>query len=230
MTANEAGNAIVITDTQTSIRRVAEIIKAIDSGAEAFTEVRVFRLLNADATEMADMLASLFPDDTRQGNSSSPVQFRGLRGLFGGGGGGGGGPFGAGGANANAGGDNSARLKKRARVIAVADPRTASIVVSAAKELMDQIGEVITTLDNDAKGKLTVATFNIAHADLQEILPVLQDMFQKNTTTQNRNSATQTDPLVSRANQQQTSGSSASSTTRSSGASGNRSVGGGSLP
>src|SRR5258708_5528671 len=34
MTANEAGNAIVITDTQANIRRVAEIIQDIDLGAE----------------------------------------------------------------------------------------------------------------------------------------------------------------------------------------------------
>jgi general secretion pathway protein D len=229
MTANEAGNAIVITDTQTSIRRVAEIIKAIDSGAEAFTEVRVFRLLNADATEMADTLTSLFPDDTRQGNSQSPVRFGGIRGLFGGGPGGG--PFGGGFGNNAAGGDNSARLKKRARVIAVPDPRTASVVVSAAKELMDQIAEVVTTLDNDSKGRTSVATFNIAHADLQEILPVLQDMFQKNTTTQSRNSQNQTDSLYTRLQQQQQSSSSASSTSsrNSSGIGGNRS-GGGSLP
>src|SRR5712671_6382268 len=36
MTANEAGNAIVITDTQANIRKVAEIIRAIDLGAEDF--------------------------------------------------------------------------------------------------------------------------------------------------------------------------------------------------
>jgi type II secretory pathway component GspD/PulD (secretin) len=178
---------------------------------------------------MADTLTSLFPDDTRQGNSQSPVRFGGIRGLFGGGPGGG--PFGGGFGNNAAGGDNSARLKKRARVIAVPDPRTASVVVSAAKELMDQIAEVVTTLDNDSKGRTSVATFNIAHADLQEILPVLQDMFQKNTTTQSRNSQNQTDSLYTRLQQQQQSSSSASSTSsrNSSGIGGNRS-GGGSLP
>src|SRR5207249_6649504 len=44
ITANEAGNSIVITETQANIRKVAEIIKAIDTGAEEFTEVRVFHL------------------------------------------------------------------------------------------------------------------------------------------------------------------------------------------
>ena len=44
MTANEAGNSIIMTDTRANINRVAQIIRAIDQGAEDVTEVRVFRL------------------------------------------------------------------------------------------------------------------------------------------------------------------------------------------
>src|SRR6266850_1562302 len=54
MTANEAGNAIVMTDTQANIHRIAEVVHAIDMGAEEFTEVRVFHLDNSDPTEIAD--------------------------------------------------------------------------------------------------------------------------------------------------------------------------------
>src|SRR3954447_3741229 len=54
ITANEAGNAIVITDTQANIHKVAEIIRGIDMGAEDFVELRVFKLANADPTETAD--------------------------------------------------------------------------------------------------------------------------------------------------------------------------------
>src|SRR6267154_1129811 len=69
MTANEAGNAIVMTDTQANIHKVAQIIHDIDMGAEEFTELRVFPLHNADPTTTADMLTQLFADDTsRQGN------------------------------------------------------------------------------------------------------------------------------------------------------------------
>jgi len=71
MTANEAGNAIVITDTQAHIHRVAEIIQAIDMGAQAFTVMKVFRLVNADPNETAELLTNLFPDDTRSGSSGS---------------------------------------------------------------------------------------------------------------------------------------------------------------
>src|SRR5207249_12212011 len=59
ITANEAGNAIVITDTQANIRKVAEVVHAIDMGAEDVTVVKVFHLQHADPSETADLLTNL---------------------------------------------------------------------------------------------------------------------------------------------------------------------------
>ena len=215
MTANEAGNSLVITDTQANIHKVAEIIHAIDMGAEDFTQVKVFRLRNADPTETADMLTNLFPDDTKTGNTQSP---------FAGGGGFGrfariagfGGPPGAGGQTGGGSNNQNQRIKKRNRVIAVADQRTASVVVSASRDLMDQIEEVITGLDGDPKGRQIVRVYHLENADPQETLPVLQDIFQKNTTQQSRNSGNQNNnALLNRSNtqNQQNNSTSRSSTT-----------------
>lgn len=217
LTANESGNSIVITDTQANIRRVAEVIHDIDMGAESFTEVRVFPLHNADAQETADMLGSLFPDDSRSG-SQAPVQFGfgGFRRFFGGGGGPGG--FGGNqGGNTGSSGGSDQRLKKRARVIAVADLRTGSVVVSAAKDLMDQIADVISELDGNHTGNTTVTVFSLNNCDPQEAQQVLQDIFQKNNTPNNRNNMLQSDAFTSRAQQnvQSTSTSTSSSRTGS---------------
>ncbi len=219
MTANEAGNSLVITDTQANIHRIAEVIKAIDMGAEDGTEVRVFRLLYADPSEMADLIANLFPDDTRSGGSSSPVQFGGfgggLRRFFGGGGGG-----------QNAGGNSSqnARIKKRAKVVAVADPRTSSVVVSAAKDLIAQIEGVVAELDSNPAHKQNVKVIQLHNADAQEVEQVLNEIFQKNTTGNNRtgNNRTgnnQNSTLQNRSTTQQNSGNN----TMRSGTTGNRS-------
>ena len=62
--ANDAGNSIVITDTQSNIRHIVEIIKAIDSSAEAETEIRVFRLRYASPVDVANELSSIFPSST----------------------------------------------------------------------------------------------------------------------------------------------------------------------
>jgi type II secretory pathway component GspD/PulD (secretin) len=51
--ANDAGNSIIVTDTQANIRHLAEIIKAVDDSAEAETEIRVFRLKFASPADVA---------------------------------------------------------------------------------------------------------------------------------------------------------------------------------
>ena len=105
--ANEAGNSIVITDTQSNIRHLAEIIKAIDDSAEAETEIRVFRLKYASPTDVASELASVFPSGGTSGNNTqSPIRFGG-----GGPGGGGGGFF----ARMMAGGGGGGRRRWRGR-------------------------------------------------------------------------------------------------------------------
>ena len=198
MTANEAGNAIVITDTQAVIHKVAEVVKAIDAGAEDFTDLKVFKLTNADPQETADLLTSLFPDETRN-SSGSPSAFGGFRrsSFFGGGFSGLGGSSGSSSASS---GNQNQRIKKRNRVIAVPDQRTASVVVSAGRDLMDQIAEMIQELDTNPKGRTTVKVYQFQNADPREALPVLQDMFNKNTTQNSRNngSTTQNSPLQSR--------------------------------
>ncbi len=96
--ANEAGNSVVVTDTQSNIRHLAEIIQAVDNSAEAETEIRVFRLKYASPTDVASELGSVFPSSSSSGNQA-PIQFGGRGGGFGGGrggfGGGGGNPFAA---------------------------------------------------------------------------------------------------------------------------------------
>jgi type II secretory pathway component GspD/PulD (secretin) len=201
--ANQAGNSIVITDTQANIRHLMEIIRAIDNSAEDVTELRVFHLQYADPTEMANLLTSLFPDQT--GTAQAPIRFggRGGRGF----------PFGrfAAAIAGNAGGNNansqSERIKKRQQVVAVADPRTSSVVVTATKDLMDQIGDMVRDLDFKSSKDQTVKVFHLNNADAQEILPVLQDMFQNNTTLGRNNnrgtSSTQNSPFQNRLQQYQ---------------------------
>jgi type II secretory pathway component GspD/PulD (secretin) len=202
MTANESGNAIVITDTQANIRRVAEVIKAIDSGAEDMTMVRVFRLQHADPQETADLLTSLFPEDSRSSGSQSP---------FAAGGGGGfrrmmaGGPFGGLGGGAGGGSSSSGqnqRIRKRNRVVAVADMRTGSVVVTASRDLMDQIEGVIAELDPDPANLKTVSVLPLQNAEPQEAMQVLQEIFQKSGTANSRNAQNQNSTLQNRNTQQ----------------------------
>ena len=94
MTANESGNALVITDTQANIRRMAEIVKAIDSSISGITSVKVFTLKFADAKDLATVIKELFPAQASSGSNRgggggfNPMAMMGRGGMRGGGGGG----------------------------------------------------------------------------------------------------------------------------------------------
>jgi len=197
--ANEAGNSIVVTDTQANIRHLVEVIKAIDTSAEDVTEVRVFHLQYHDPVEVAGILTSLFAD--QNSGNQTPIRFGG--GRFGGGFGGCGGfvarmmaaqQGGGGGNNSN---NSNDRIKKHARVVAVADQRSQSVVVTAAKDLMDQIGEMVDQLDHESPKISHVSVIHLENADPQEVQQVLQDMFQ-NGNTRNGRGGSQSSPLMTR--------------------------------
>ncbi len=205
--ANQAGNSIIITDTQSNIRHLVEIIKAIDSSAEDVTEVKVFKLRYADPSEMATLLSGLFPDQS--GTAQAPIRF----GNRGGGRfpGGGFGPFAAafgGGGTQSTGNSQNDRIKKRNQVLAVADARTSSVVVTATKDLMEQITEMVAQLDHPGKAQ-HMEVIRINNADASEVLSVLQDTVGASSSRNTR--STQNSPFQTRIQQNQNSSSSSSS-------------------
>jgi len=214
-------NALVVSMPDELVETIDNLVKEIDQNVEDVTEVRVFHLKNADPIEMADLLMNLFPDDTRSNDPNASrggqVRFGGMGGMFGGNRGGGGGAAGSSGV--------SERAKKLGRVIAVADQRTASVVVSAARDLMTQIEQMVEQLDQNAARKQKVFVFQLENADPQEVLQTLQSMFMSSQQSmQNRNNNNnQTSALTTRANNNAQTSSSLNNTSFSgSGSSGNR--------
>lgn len=56
LTANESSNALIMTDTQANIRRVTQIVQALDTSISGITAMRVYPLKNATATEAAEII------------------------------------------------------------------------------------------------------------------------------------------------------------------------------
>lgn len=217
--ANAAGNSIVMTDTQANIRHMVEIIKAIDSSAEAETEIRVFHLTHASPTDVASALSGVFPSSSGSGgnNNQAPVRFGG--GPFGGGGGfaammggfggrGGGGTGGGRGGSSSSSGQND-RIRRASQVLAVADARTSSVIVTASKDLMSQIAGMVRELDVASPRDQQVHVFRMNNGDPQQAVQVLQNMFQSTTGSRTgAGGASQNSALMQRQqNNTQTSGS-----------------------
>ena len=162
---------------------------------------------------MASLLTDLFPDDSKSNDTSrNQVRFGG--GPFGG-------PFGGGNRGAAAAGNDSERMKKKGRVLAVADQRTSSVVVSAARDLMGQIEQMVQQLDTSTARRQKVFVYSLENADVQQVEQILRGMFERNTTTMNRNNQNQTSPLTTRSSSQQNSSVGTSSGFGGSGLGGN---------
>ena len=197
--ADEHSNSVVVNAPEDVMPSIEDIIRNVDTNVQDVTELRVFRLRYADPSEMASVLASLFPDDTKTtDNSRGQVRF-------------GGGPFGGFNPGAAAGADTSSTAKKKTRVLAVADARTSSVIVSAARGLMAQIEQMIQQLDNNPARKQKVFVYDLQNADPVQVQDVLRNLFE-NTQNQNRNrtTTTQTSALSTRSANSQNSTSSTS--------------------
>ncbi|MGA2853093.1 MAG: secretin N-terminal domain-containing protein [Verrucomicrobiota bacterium] len=231
--ANEAGNSIIITDTQANIRHLVQIIQLVDGSAESETEIRVFPLKHASPVDVANELSSIFPSSSGSG-SQSPFTFGGgARGGARGGGGFGGGRGGGFGGGANpfaamfgGGGATSdttqQRIQKATQVTAVADSRIQAVIVTAPKDLMNEIAGVMAEIDVASERDQQVATIQLNNADPQAVAQVLQSMFQGNNASRTSTGSSANSALATRAT---TTSTTMSQTTTSSGLS--SSTGGG---
>ncbi len=220
--ANEAGNSIVVTDTQSNIKHLVQIIQAVDNSAEAETEIRVFRLQFANPSDVATELGNIFPSSGSGSNTQLPIRFGG--GFGGGGGGGGGGPGGffARLAAANAGNNNNGsstdRIKKATQVSAVADPRIQAVIVTAPKDLMDQIAGMMRDLDVPSSRDQNVYVYHLNNGDPNQVVQVLQNTFGGSNTRST--TGTQQGALEARATAGATSAGNTTSALGSTGGSG----------
>jgi type II secretory pathway component GspD/PulD (secretin) len=118
------------------------------------------------------------------------------------------------------------RVKKATQVTAVADARIQAVIVTAPKELMEQIASMMTDLDVPSERDQSVHVFTMMNGDPQQAVQVLQSMFQSGTASRSGSgSSSQNSALQQRA--QNTTTSMSTTTTSSSGLGGTTGSGGG---
>ena len=184
LTANEGGNALVLTDSQTNIRRMAEIVRALDTAISSTSAIRVFPLKYADAKTLATVVRDLFQtQDTgtqRSGAAAMQQFFRGMRG----------GPPGVAGGDASAASGSSGNARvSTPRVTAVADERSNALVVSAPDTQMPLIEELVSQVDVNVEDVTELRVFRLRFADPQETADLLTELFPDPTTSSSSQSA-----------------------------------------
>ena len=212
-TANASSNALVITDTAANIRRIVEIVSALDTHLADSTEVKVFQLQYADAASTAKMINDLFSDQSSGGNNNNrgPGGGGGGQGGFrpGGFGGGPGGGFGAGGGPGGGGGpgaafrqffqggggnnnnNNSQDGLRSGKVQASSDDRTNTLVVSGPTDTLEVVARVVHELDSNPEAESTTFVYKLRNADSLNVEAVCNLLFNGTSSGQRNGTSSQ---------------------------------------
>lgn len=174
-TANQASNSLIITDTSANIRRISEIVKALDTQMAMVSEVRVYRLVYADAENVANVVNEIFEEESSSSSQSQNPFSRMFRGP--------GGPFGAmmGGGRGDRGenNDSSSSNTKASRVVAADDQMTNSVVVSGPTETLDVIGNMILQLDTNPDDERGLYVYSLKNGDAANVKDLLNNLFSE---------------------------------------------------
>jgi general secretion pathway protein D len=161
MSANASSNSLILTDTGANVRRIVEIVRALDTHLATVAEVRVFPLRYADATDAADLINRVFEqqaaEDEGRGRRFWPGRF--FRGR---------------------GDEEGEEAASRApHVIAAADERTNTVVVSGATDTLEVVAQVVEQLDANPVAEESVLVVRLNNASAANVAELLNDLFSQ---------------------------------------------------
>ncbi len=214
ITPNADSNSLLVTDTNINLKQVVALVNALDTSSDTVSTMKIFQLKNADPYEMAQLLTNIYGTPTSGqagGRGGLPGQFGATAGRGGTGGFPGFGPagvFGGGAAAAAASGRGGSNNNNRSTrggttsvrtvpVVAVADPRTYSVIVTAAKEQMPDITDMVAQLDSSSGRKQQAFIYTMENANVKQVETVLRNLFPSSTGRNTTNN--QPDALTQRA-------------------------------
>jgi type II secretory pathway component GspD/PulD (secretin) len=171
LSVNESANSLVMVAPAHDVRRAVKIVNALDIAG--VSSIKVFRLLHADAKQLATEIMTLFNPNTQggMGGMGRAMAFMGAMNMMRGGGGMGGGQ---GGASASPGGT---------RVAATSDDYSNSLVVNAAPEVMETITAMVADVDVATTDITEVKIFQLKHADANQLADQLTQLFPDTSRT-----------------------------------------------
>ena len=186
--ANDDSNTLIITDTTANIKRLMQIVVALDQHMSSVAEIRVFPLRNANATSTATLINNIFQQQA-QGGTSRNRQGQQGRGGFGGGpfemmmqmrGGNRGGP---GGSANNQSQSGQAGGAMNVQVIAAADEQTNRVVVRGPAEALNLVDGIIAELDDKTAKVADVRVFQLRYADATNTADVINQLFNQSQSS-----------------------------------------------
>ncbi len=188
LTVNESANTLLLVASKRDIRRMLKIITALDNSIATISSLRVFQVHYADAKQLATALQQLFSSRSSSQNSNPRAQ------LFNGPGPGAPpGEIGSPGSQEvepnTSSGSGSSGPAALAKVTAVADETSNSLIVCSPEGLMTTIAGLVEQLDKPVADITELRVFHLQNADPTELAEQIGELFpdqSKNNSNQNQ--------------------------------------------
>lgn len=167
ISSNEASNSLIITDTTANIKRLAEIVKSVDTQMASVADVKVFILEYADAENTANLINNVFEQRTTQSSQGNMPQM----------------PFfmqrGGRGRDRRDDNQSSATGSANVPVVADADERTNTVVVSGPADVLPIIEQVVKELDSNPNEERSLFIYKLKYAQAENVRDRLNSLFQE---------------------------------------------------
>ena len=171
LAANVSSNSLILTDTEANIRRIVEIVRALDTAVSTVAEIRVFQLKYANASNTARLINEIFKVEqttqqtTRQGQiMQATARFLERRGQQ------------------QAAPSATTEGQPNVKVNASADDRTNTLVVSGPPDVLQVIESLVKELDSSPAEEQAVFFYNLKNAKAKNLETVLNNLFKTTTT------------------------------------------------
>ncbi|MBL7141063.1 MAG: hypothetical protein ISS74_09155, partial [Planctomycetes bacterium] len=162
ISVDERINAIVVSAGASDVKRIAELVKELDTDSlPRVTEIRVFTLDNADATELAQILNEALNQKPQPLTQASPNRQALLQFIT----------------HAKDGGETVASALQEG-VLITPDRRTNSLVISAPAENMPLLESLVRAMDDAQPRTAEIRVFTLVNSDARAMAQVLTELFR----------------------------------------------------
>lgn len=176
ITYNERANSIIVVAPPSSMELIKRLVQKLDKIEKRSVKVKVFQLVNSDATIMVDKLESMFAQDQGSQDQQAFQEGREISVE------GGVSDVGAGPEFASAGNERKGTFG-RPKTTFVADERTNSVIVAGWPEDIDVAADIIDALDSrDIQERITTV-YPLVNMKADEVQGALDSYFQAQRET-----------------------------------------------
>ncbi|MFG0249022.1 MAG: type II secretion system secretin GspD [Phycisphaeraceae bacterium JB051] len=172
MSANQASNSLILTDTSSNVKRIVQIVKELDQYVSGTTSVRVFPLQYADASNVARIVKEVFETDSSSSRNSNNNNNRWQR-MF----------------RGPRGGDQQQQQNGQSNITttvrASADTETNTVAVSGPADTLDVVAQVIAQLDSNPTQQQEVFIYPLKNAVAETLATQLTSLFSDSSSSSN---------------------------------------------